>query len=131
MAWFQISDFQRVRMEWLIEAQDEGAAREKFLNSEGQTFILTQSVEDSDGVSVEAWGGPAPDRSQAGDITDAAGELYRALRAILPYAESRAEDMCDHDRDNLEPGRQSPACLKAVAAVEAAKALLASLDGEG
>ena len=129
MAWFQISDFQRVRMEWLIEAQDEDAAREKFLNSDGQTFIVTQSVEDSDGVSVEPWDGPAPDRAQAGDITDAAGELYRALRAVLPYAESRAEDMCEHDADNLEPGQQSPACRKAVAAVDAAKALLASLEG--
>lgn len=126
MAWFQISDFQRVRMEWLIEAQDEDAAREKLLNSEGQTFIVTQSVEDSDGVSVEPWDGPAPDRSQAGDITDAAGELYRALRAILPYAESRAEDMedaCDRkDQHDVE------ITAKAVAAVDAAKALLASLD---
>ena len=128
MAWFQISDFQRVRMEWLIEAQDEDAAREKFLNSEGQTFIVTQSVEDSDGVSVEPWDGPAPDRSQAGDITDAAEELYRALRAVLPYAESRAEDMLDADAVPFgwEPSAET---AKAVAAVDAAKALLASLEG--
>lgn len=120
MAWFQISDFQRVRMEWLIDAQDEDAARERFLNSEGQTFIVTQSVEDSDGVSVEPWDGPAPDRSQAGDITDAAGELYRALRAVLPYAAAYAEHV---DNTSLPPGADG-----IFAAVDAAKALLASLE---
>ena len=130
MPWFQISDHQRVRMEWLIEAEDEDAAREEFLNSEGQSFIVTQSVEDSDGVSVEAWDGPAPDRSQAGNITDAAAELYRHLRAVLPYAESRAEDMleADGEADGCDP---SPETRKAVAAVDAAKALLASLGAEG
>lgn len=121
MAWFQVSDFQRVRMEWLIEAQDEGAAREKFLNSEGQTFIVTQSVEDSDGVSVEPWDGPAPDRSQAGDITDAAADLLASLRAILPYAVAHAENV---DNTSLPPAADG-----IFADIDAAKALLASLDG--
>lgn len=137
MPWFQISDYQRVKMEWLIEADDADAAREKFLDSEGDVFIVTQSVEDSDGVSVEPWDGPAPDRAQAGHITDAAAELYRTLRAILPYAESRAEDMLDCAEETRKSGTPEQAAEEqgwadeAVAAVDAAKALLASLDAEG
>lgn len=60
---------------------------------------------------------------------DAAEALLDALRAILPYAESRAEDMleADGELDGCDP---SDATRKAVAAVDAAKALLASLDGD-
>jgi len=54
--------------------------------------------------------------------------LMEALRAILPYAESRAEDMLEAcgELDGCDP---DDATRKAVAAVDAAKALLASLDG--
>ncbi len=57
-----------------------------------------------------------------------AQELEDALRAILPYAESRAEDMLEAcgELDGCDP---DDATRKAVAAVDAAKALLASLDG--
>lgn len=73
-----------------------------------------------------------------------AQELEDALRAILPFAESRAEDMLelaeeceasalDHPTSqgiasNAAEAREN--ADKAVAAVDAAKALLASLDAE-
>lgn len=65
---------------------------------------------------------------------DAAEALRDALRAILPYAESRAEDMADRAEECRKAGDASAAAEegewadKAVAAVDAAKALLASLD---
>lgn len=77
-----------------------------------------------------------------------AESLLGAVRAILPYAESRAEDMAESaevagfklvEADGspgtggvlFETWRESRvAADKAVAAVDAAKALLARLDGE-
>lgn len=73
-----------------------------------------------------------------------AQELEDALRAILPYAESRAEDMEECAEANEEVAKEYPEfeeavrtatrsradADKAIAAVDAAKALLASLDGE-
>lgn len=53
--------------------------------------------------------------------------LLASLRAVLPYAESRAEDMLEEDGE-LDGCDPSDATRKAVAAVDAAKALLASLD---
>lgn len=143
MPWFQISDYQRVKMEWLVEASDAEAARQQFLDSSTPIFIVTQSVEDSDGVSVEAWNGPAPAPDLAAHVTDAARDLLASLRAILPYAESRAEDMAEWADENEETAANVPESEeaartaaqsrayadKAVAAVDAAKALLASLEG--
>jgi ABC-type branched-subunit amino acid transport system substrate-binding protein len=53
--------------------------------------------------------------------------LLVSLRAVLPYAESRAEDMLEAcgELDGCDPDEST---RKAVAAVDAAKALLASLD---
>lgn len=53
--------------------------------------------------------------------------LLASLRAILPYAESRAEDMleADGELDGCDPSDET---RKAVTAVDAAKALLASLE---
>lgn len=131
MAWFQISEYQRVKMEWLVEATDAEAAREQFLDGASPSYIITQSVEDSEGVSVEAWDGTPPPRDMAGHVTDAARDLLASLRAILPYAESRAEDMQDDDREHSGNDEyESEETAKAVAAVDAAKALLARLDGE-
>lgn len=59
---------------------------------------------------------------------DDARALLDALRAILPYAESRAEDM-DNCADESECAPSRGDADKAIAAVDAAKALLASLDG--
>ena len=64
----------------------------------------------------------------------AAHDLLASLRAILPYAESRAEDMDETADDALTSGRDDAdearaAANKAICAVDAAKALLASLDG--
>lgn len=78
-----------------------------------------------------------------------AESLLASLRAILPYAESRAEDMADcadalaEDAENFDIDDKTGLARvrekrdearayadKAVAAVDAAKALLASLDGE-
>lgn len=134
MPWFQITDFQRVKMEWLIEAGDEDDARRRFLDSDNGLVIITQSVEGSDGLTVEAWDGPAPSPDLAGHVTDAAADLLASLRAILPYAESRAEDMDETADDALASGRDDAdetraAANKAICAVDAAKALLASLDG--
>lgn len=144
MAWFQISEYQRVKMEWLVEATDAEAAREQFLDGASPSYIITQSVEDSEGVSVEAWDGTPPPRDMAGHVTDAARDLLASLRAILPYAESRAEDMDGCAEANEEVAKEYPEfeeavrtaarsradADKAVAAVDAAKALLASLDGD-
>ena len=56
-----------------------------------------------------------------------------SLLAILPYAESRAEDMLDDVTEYAEGGtlraEAKAAADKATTAVDAAKALLASLDG--
>ena len=82
MPWFQISEHQRVKMEWLIEARDEDDAREQFLDSTAPLFIVTQSVEDSDGLTVETWDGPAPSPDLAGHVTDAAADLLASLRAM-------------------------------------------------
>lgn len=79
---------------------------------------------------------------------DAAPDLLASLRAILPYAESRAEDMADcadalaEDAENFDIDDKAGLAKirdrrdesrayadKAVAAVDTAKALLASLDG--
>lgn len=63
-----------------------------------------------------------------------AESLLASLRAILPYAESRAEDMADRAEEARRGGDLDAAAEeqgwadKAVAAVDAAKALLASLD---
>lgn len=59
-----------------------------------------------------------------------AHKLLASLRAVLPYAESRAEDMleADGELEGCDPGDET---RKAVAAVDAAKALLASLYAEG
>lgn len=71
--------------------------------------------------------------------------LLVSLRAILPYAESRAEDMADSAEQDEGTAKLAPTALqmaarartsreladKAVAAVDAAKALLASLDAGG
>lgn len=78
-----------------------------------------------------------------------ARDLLASLRAILPYAESRAEDMQDcadalaEDAENFDiddkaglaraRGKRDEArayAEKAIRAVDAAKALLASLDGD-
>ncbi len=83
--------------------------------------IVTQSVEDSDGVSVEPWDGPAPSPDLAGHVTDAAASLLASLRAILPYAVAHAEH-----QDNIS---LPPAADGIFADIDAAKALLASLDG--
>ncbi|KUL94302.1 hypothetical protein DK26_14895 [Bosea sp. WAO] len=74
-----------------------------------------------------------------------AGDVLASLRAILPLAESRAEDMLECAEEceastlkhptnqgiasNAAEARDN--ANKAVAAVDAAKALLASLDTEG
>lgn len=80
-----------------------------------------------------------------------ANEVLAALRAILPYAESRAEDMLETADEAEHRVKLSPSARplgsyknlteiardarsdadKAVAAVDAAKALLASLDAGG
>lgn len=52
------------------------------------------------------------------------------LRAVLPFAESRAEIMLEEDGE-LDGCDPSDATRKAVAAVDDAKALLASLDAVG
>lgn len=73
-------------------------------------------------------GKPCP-RMRATALTMlAAPDLLASLRAILPYAESRAEDMLESDgeADGCDPSDET---RKAVAAVDAAKALLASLEG--
>lgn len=67
---------------------------------------------------------------------DAAESLLGAVRAILPYAESRAEDMIEIAEEAEAENKRTAADAradadKAVAAVDAAKALLASLDAEG
>lgn len=88
-------------------------------------------IRDARGVVVaEIFNRPYPvvvDRAHA-DALAAAPDLISALRAILPYAESRAEDMLESDgeADGCDPSDET---RKAVAAVDAAKALLASLDG--
>lgn len=65
-----------------------------------------------------------------------AESLLGAVRAILPYAESRAEDMIEIAEEAEAENKRTAADAradadKAVAAVDAAKALLASLDAEG
>lgn len=59
--------------------------------------------------------------------SDYAEALAATLRAVLPYAESRAEDMCDAvseegDDDHIE-------WMKADAAVSQAKTLLGDIEG--
>ena len=54
--------------------------------------------------------------------------LEDALRAVLPYAESRAEDLIEAKEAGMEDPAY-PGAADAVAAVNAAKALLASLEG--
>lgn len=68
--------------------------------------------------------------------------ILTALRAVLPYAESRAEDMLECAEQDEGTAKLAPTAMqmaararasrdladKAVAAVDAAKALLASLD---
>ena len=52
------------------------------------------------------------------------GAHQRALAGVLPYAESRAEDMQESDAENLPEFEESPETVKAVAAVDTAKRLL-------
>ena len=109
----------------------------------GNTPLRQARIEIEDGAEecrVRFW----LDRMEAGEMEEeieyidapqaherveyAAHDLLASLRAILPYAESRAEDMLEAcgELDGCDP---DDATRKAVAAVDAAKALLASLDG--
>lgn len=58
------------------------------------------------------------------DAEDRYSDAYNSLRAILPLAESRAEDMQESDAENLPEFEESPETVKAVAAVDTAKRLL-------
>ena len=87
--------------------------------------LIWSGADETQAISVGAA------RTKADALIFAASlELLASLRAILPYAESRAEDMeaeallWPKSESVTEPYR------KAVAAVDAAKALLASLDGD-
>lgn len=123
----------------------------------GNTPLRQARIEIEDGAEecrVRFW----LDRMEAGEMEEeieyidapqaherveyAAHDLLASLRAILPYAESRAEDMADRADENEETAANVPESEeaartaaqsrayadKAVAAVDAAKALLASLD---
>lgn len=69
-----------------------------------------------------------PDESPAPIKYQRADDILAALRAILPYAESRAEDLVEAKEAGMEDPAY-PGAADALAAVDAAKALLASLEG--
>ena len=52
------------------------------------------------------------------------------LRAVLPYAESRAEDMEESDNHDVAKDYVSAETIKAIAAVDAAKAFLAGTPSD-
>lgn len=85
--------------------------------------LIWSGADETQAISVGAA------RTKADALIFAASlELLASLRAILPYAESRAEDM-DNCADESECAPSREDADKAIAAVDAAKALLASLDG--
>jgi hypothetical protein len=61
---------------------------------------------------------------------DAAADLLASLRAILPYAESMVEDMAIDVREGGGGPEDKASQAAAEASIAAAKALLASLDGD-
>lgn len=75
----------------------------------------------------QTWDFQQRQRRELGGVPVARTALLASLRAILPYAESRAEDMleADGEADGCDP---SPETVRAISAVDAAKALLASLE---
>ncbi|CAM5769868.1 hypothetical protein [Bosea minatitlanensis] len=104
-----------------------------------EPILIGFRIRDARGVVVaEIFNRPYPvivDRAHA-DTLAAAPDLLASLRAILPYAESRAEDMIEIAEEAEAESSATAAdaredANKAVAAVDAAKALLASLDAEG
>lgn len=125
-----------------VEAEDEATARAilaESLNCADSNFgawpdgspITAEASMDGDASLYMIDGKDAHDGLPFAWPSDGVRAL-QALRAILPYAESRAEDMLD-DADQYADGNDlkaeaAEAACKAVAAVDAAKALLASLD---
>ncbi len=93
---------------------------------EGRVRFILDRLDDAGQLDDEI---KSVDAYQDFESVEFAGrDLLAALRSLLPYAESRAEDMGDCADANASDTEAREAHTKAVAAVDAAKSLIASLD---
>lgn len=76
-------------------------------------------------VDGRGWGA---EHEKAKNLANSASELLEALKAVIPYAESRAEDLSDlKARGEEDP--EFPGAKEAWEAVSAAKALIITAEG--